>query len=1416
MSNISIGNLNDNYFSIDFAGKTDPTDTYRFNQLNTGSFRVTAEGFSSIVGMQLLDSQGKVVKDIETNGTNSGTFSIDNLGATNYALKISAPSGDTNYQVSLTPDGKVDPLTGLGVDSGFFATDSTGKVGFDWLHDGGNYQGEVAIFSVQGMEKFTPGSEEFIKEAARRVLSNSLFGHVVISDPTESANPLFNGSLGEGNDNQGQYSGRKTFAMKPGEAFAVMLVPNGTVQEVFNNPNAGGDKRPLLSLSSSNPNDAWLYGQVADVTGSGKAFAMEDQRVDTGSDKDYNDLVFNLTGATGKAVSIDKVIDPAKDWTKLDGGKKLIDYVKSKQPIVEPPVAVGPSVQTKPPVAVGPPIETKPPVAVTPPVATAPVETKPPVAVAPPVETPPVETKPPVAVAPPVETPPVETKPPVAVAPPVETPPIETKPPVAVAPPVETKLPVAVAPPIETTPSLATLPIAPPTPPVQPPTIAPEAPLLGLGPIDDLSQPIDPERPIEPVLPISSPPENRAFIGIFDTGFATNNPDLDYSKVTLGRDRIDKDSNPLFTAGTGNEHGTFSWGLVSAIQGNDKGIDGYNDKANVYLSRAIGSGEWDLALTDFVGEAKAQKQKNAIALLPVDLTQKNADGSITTRYEFTPRERAALENARQNGVLLVVAAGNDGGVMSVLGQSSQEFENILTVGSSDGFGRSDYSSYGYGLDILVPGGAIDNPTLSTVGDDIGTMSGTSASAAIAAGMASKVWESNPDLNPTQVIDILTGSAIDLKEPGWDEETGFGVVNLNKAVQLAKETTPQSYTPSPFITPITWDGEGKVTPMERATQNWNAVGDGRRKYVGWLNSSNTSDKLSFTVNQTIPLFQFSLNFLEGSAKLYDSNGNTIASAAQTSNILYGTANLAPGNYYVLVDKGSRSAIDPYEAVLNFTGLSGEVKPLDDTILLPRPTLTPSPTPIQIVGEIGKEYLKIGGESRMGKPLQNQVEQANGFIKQLFEKGYMIWNGSKVATVNFGGVKAAVSSPSSIPSANVDTSKYWKAEVYKWDRGINETKPSGKLSEATPQSNFRGSFSLGSNSQKGLTFDWGKGSPNGNSQFPANNFVIKTYTDTDFEANKTYKFSARGDDGFRLFARPLDKPDAWELITPITDTSLNPDTRPWWQEYYSNPKEYEFKFKESGKYRVVALFYDRDSNANFDLSWQELALPVSSGSYYPTLSKDDAWWDGQSGDNTQFEQAPVGGGVDQRWKTDDKVEQIYTDISTAILGKRSAMTTGYAYDSGYYPTLKKDGKTILGSHSGIDIASENYKDDIKSATRGKVAKIVDDETKNKNGYWVAIDEIDNNNNKTGRRWWYGHLSQPNIAEGKTVVPEQSIAKAGHQEHLHLTVVNTSSNTVSYNEVVNGRKFNDYNKDVQDVLARTISPLEAYWKYRNGMKE
>ena len=327
MSNIEIGSLKDNYFHIGSTGKTEPTDTYFFSLPTMGSARISAEGFSGDINMELRDKEGRLIKSISTSAKNTGILSIDNSEVTDYTLNVSPVLGNTNYQVSLTPDGKVDPLTGMGVEAGFFTTDQKGEVGLDLLHDGGSYKGEVAIFSLDGMEKFTSGSKEFIKEAANRALSNSVLGHIVISESTEGANPEFRGSLGDENYNNEPYKGIKIFTMTPGKAFAVMLVPNGKVQEVFDNPDIGGDKRPLFSLSSSNPNDAWLYGQIADVTGAGKAFPIEDERVDTGSDRNYQDIIFKLTGATGKAGLLKEVINPAKDWTTSEGGNKLIDFI---------------------------------------------------------------------------------------------------------------------------------------------------------------------------------------------------------------------------------------------------------------------------------------------------------------------------------------------------------------------------------------------------------------------------------------------------------------------------------------------------------------------------------------------------------------------------------------------------------------------------------------------------------------------------------------------------------------------------------------------------------------------------------------------------------------------------------------------------------------------------------------------------------------------------------------------------------------------------------------------------------------------------------------------------------------------------------------------------------------------------------
>ncbi|MBD2152111.1 Ig-like domain-containing protein [Pseudanabaena sp. FACHB-1277] len=203
---------------------------------------------------------------------------------------------------------------------GVFVVGATGKVSIDFLADAGSYRSEMAVFSLEGMDTLTTGSEAYIKEAARRALSNSALGYVAIVDPSEGAK--FTGELGEGNKNEGGYAGAKALSFNVGDRLALMLVPQGTVQEIFSNPNAAGNKRPLFSISNANPNGATQLGQL--VSG---AFGWEDLRVDQGTDADYNDIVFQVKGATGTATDLGALIAAGKDWRNLPTAQEIISFV---------------------------------------------------------------------------------------------------------------------------------------------------------------------------------------------------------------------------------------------------------------------------------------------------------------------------------------------------------------------------------------------------------------------------------------------------------------------------------------------------------------------------------------------------------------------------------------------------------------------------------------------------------------------------------------------------------------------------------------------------------------------------------------------------------------------------------------------------------------------------------------------------------------------------------------------------------------------------------------------------------------------------------------------------------------------------------------------------------------------------------
>ncbi len=63
--------------------------------------------------------------------------------------------------------------------TGTFIVDSGGQVKVNFLFDGGWFRGELAIFSLAGMEEFTPGTTDFMLEAARRALTDSEQGRIM-------------------------------------------------------------------------------------------------------------------------------------------------------------------------------------------------------------------------------------------------------------------------------------------------------------------------------------------------------------------------------------------------------------------------------------------------------------------------------------------------------------------------------------------------------------------------------------------------------------------------------------------------------------------------------------------------------------------------------------------------------------------------------------------------------------------------------------------------------------------------------------------------------------------------------------------------------------------------------------------------------------------------------------------------------------------------------------------------------------------------------------------------------------------------------------------------------------------------------------------------------------------------------------
>jgi hypothetical protein len=109
--------------------------------------------------------------------------------------------------------------------------------------------------------------------------------------------------------------------------------------------------------------------------------------------------------------------------------------------------------------------------------------------------------------------------------------------------------------------------------------------------------------------------------------------------------------------------------------------------------------------------------------------------------------------------------------------------HVLTVGGTNESDHvTSFSNRSSALDLAAP--AVDMPVaVPTFFSPSGyaSLDGTSFSAPLVSGAAAWVWTIRPQLDPTQVEDVMRESARDVGAKGWDPDTGFGILSIPAAL-----------------------------------------------------------------------------------------------------------------------------------------------------------------------------------------------------------------------------------------------------------------------------------------------------------------------------------------------------------------------------------------------------------------------------------------------------------------------------------------------------------------------------------------------------------------------------------------------------------------------------------------------------------
>jgi len=300
-----------------------------------------------------------------------------------------------------------------------------------------------------------------------------------------------------------------------------------------------------------------------------------------------------------------------------------------------------------------------------------------------------------------------------------------------------------------------------------------------------------------PGLPAIDDENDGIIVAVIDEGVDLNHEDLN---LVEGYDATYDPDDPESVDSHGGPnpwdgHGTACAGIIGAKR-NDVGIVGVAPGVKIMPVR-IGSSQ--------VGKSYWTTDSDSAEGI---LWAANNGARVLSNSWGGGRDKDIIHNAvrdaKDMGCTLVFASGNYNQARPVLPAG---YEETIAVGAMSPCGeRKNWescdaeswwgSNYGPELDVIAPGVMI--PTCDITGDggyaeddNYGhpldyymSFNGTSSATPHVAGVAALMLTVKPDLSPDDVQEILQTTARDLGDPGFDEETGCGLVDVYAAVTAA--------------------------------------------------------------------------------------------------------------------------------------------------------------------------------------------------------------------------------------------------------------------------------------------------------------------------------------------------------------------------------------------------------------------------------------------------------------------------------------------------------------------------------------------------------------------------------------------------------------------------------------------------------